>query len=305
MLDTVLESFTGFNVLRIFPYVDWPDTGWAAPPVDVARAFVEYVAARGFWTEVCLITNRHPDPRRYVQEWRDALQDLPGALLEGVNEPDVPTKTDPQEIRDVLSASRCPYTSGDAEQTPGGSAAVYGTYLVAHHPRDEEWVRKSKNLLEFYDGGGPFDPSDPPHRVPGISDEPKRPDQTGYNERDHYTHMAIASIMGAGGTFHYSGGKFGQPPDGNEARCRDAALRGLTVFPNDAPNSGGYGKIVESPTGETNRDAPGSDEHTLRSYIKGRYLVRVRPKTLRPAHGETIIEGWKSLDDWGVAFDRE
>src|SRR5678816_347185 len=56
-----LSACKGFNMLRLFPYVDWPGTGWKSPSHAQWRAFVQDVAAEGFDVEISLLTSDEPE----------------------------------------------------------------------------------------------------------------------------------------------------------------------------------------------------------------------------------------------------
>lgn len=280
-----LAAFRGFNVLRVFWYVKWVGTGWEPSTVEQVLAFANRVAQDGFYVELVLLTGDEP---AYVEPARQLVQALTAAnpppknlLFEIGNEPTANGKRiNVWALREVLEASPFLYASGDNERNPW-----FGRYLTAHTPRDGEWPRKAHDLLEYYVGGGPAAPTDPAHHVPAVADEPIRPDEAGFNENDFLAYFASSSLLGAGATFHYDGGKFGRLPTGDEARCLEAALAGLLAFPADAPR-GAYRRI---------------DEHgaTLRTYVIGDDMVRVRPTS--PAAPEP---GWSAMDDAGIVWKR-
>lgn len=260
-LEPLLTTFRGFNLLRVFWYVTWPGTGWGARDAATVRAFCNRVGQAGFYVELVLLTDDDPgrlEPARQLV--RELSADPPiNLLIEIGNEPNIHKNIDVWALRDVLDASPFLYASGDNERNPW-----FGRYLTAHTPRDSEWPRKAHDLLEYYHGGGPSAPSDPAHHVPIVADEPIRPDEAGYVDSDFLAYFATSSLLGAGATFHYDGGKFGRVPTGDEARCMQAALAGLLAFPADAP-LGPYSRIDEQ-------------GNSLRTYKVGPYVVRIRPR---------------------------
>ncbi len=261
-ISPLLKKFQGFNVLRVFWYVTWPVTGWEPTRADQVAAFCNRVAQDGFYVELVLLTDddpaRIPQAQRLVQDLTAADSPPVNLLLEAGNEPHVHKNIDVWALRSVLEASPFLYASGENEMLP-----FFGKYLTAHTPRDNEWPRKVHDLLEYYSGGGPAAPTDPAHPVPGVADEPMRPDEAGYVESDYLAYFAGASLMGAGATFHYAGGKFNLMPTEGEERCMNAALAGLMAFPADAP-LGAYQRIDEQGA-------------TLRTYKVGPWIVRIRP----------------------------
>lgn len=281
----------GFRVFRVWPYVPSPPwiPGWEVLGVRPAVQLAERLQALGAYLELTLLTD---DDRRYLPwaiDYVNALRDLapPNVLIEIANEPRANGKqTDCAALRPTLGASPFLYASG----LPPADA--FGRYMTAHTGRDSQWPRRAHDLLEWYDGGGPDFPTDPPHHVPIVADEPIRPDQAGYDLRDFYTYAAACAILGAGATFHFEGGKTGQLPTPAEDACAAAFVEGLYRFPADAP-LGAYRRIVEGPA-----DNPAA-QRSLRTYVVGSCMVRVRPTTLSAPE-----PGWTSLDGWGVAWRR-
>jgi len=121
---------------------------------------------------------------------------------------------------------------------------------------------------------------------------------------DYRAYGGVCALLGAGATFHFAGGRFGQLPAvvltrafqarhfrtpfaaGEEAQCAAALLEGLTAFSPDAPNWG-YARLDEQ-------------GGSLRTYILGdRCMVRVRPTT--PA---CPLPGWTALDRDGILWTK-
>ncbi len=275
------------NMFRVWPYVPVPpwDPGWNPPPNDVIVGFVTHLGEQGFTVEITLLTD---DDSSRIPWARHLVEDLAAArpenlLIEIGNEPLTNKNIRVEDLKDVCDRSGFLYSSGIYED----SRRAFGRYGTHHSPRDAEWPRKAHDALEFYNGGGPNDPSDPPHRTPWLLDEPIRPDEAGGTiedkRRDFYAYAAASSIMGAGATLHSNSGKFATVPEGEDAICADAFARGLNVFPADAPN-GSYERIVEN---------------TLRTYAVGPYMVRVRPQTPDPPRS-----GFRALDEFAICFVR-
>jgi hypothetical protein len=285
-IQPFLDAYRGFNVLRVWTYTpanEWGSSAWGWPTADDAVRFVRFCAARGFYVELTLLLDDDPANVQRARSLLDALSrvDLPSLLIELANEPTTHKNVDTSAMKLDALISGFLFASGDYEV----SARAFGHYLVAHTGRDNEWPRRAHDLLEYFGGGGPNAPEDPAHRCPCIADEPSRPDQAGYNVRDFLAYYGACSLLGAGATVHTETGKLAQLPTDAERPCIVAALAGLNAFPEDAP-LWGYRRI---------------DEHgqTLRTYVIGRTMVRVRPETL------TAPEiGWIPIDQWGVLWRR-
>jgi HRD ubiquitin ligase complex, ER membrane component len=177
----------------------------------------------------------------------------------------------------------------------------FGLYLTAHTPRDYDWPRKCHDLLEYYHGGGPSAPTDPPHHVPCIADEPLQPERVGGGSalayqhgdldktgQDYRAYFAGCVVMGGGGTFHWEGGKFGLPPTEAERHCAQESLVGLSVFPPGISNNG-YRRI----------DEQGKSSRTYTDGSPGTSMVRIRPETITAPEA-----GWTALDDDGILWTR-
>lgn len=268
-IDPFLEAYKGFNVLRVFDYVTWLGTGWEAPTHAQTLAFLNYVAARGWYVELVLLTDDEPGriapAISLVRTLAASRPPPPNLVLEIGNEPNTNKHINTSALRSTLKASGFLFSSGDYDD----SAKFFGTFGTAHTPRDNEWPRKAHDLLEYYVGGGPSAPTDPAHKVPWVADEPIRPDQAGQppvgdRASDFLAYFATASILGGGGSFHCETCKYGQLPTADEAAMAAAALAGLNQFPDNAPIAGPYERIDEQGA-------------TLRTYRVGAYTVRIRP----------------------------
>lgn len=284
-LQPFFDRFHGFNTLRVFLYAPWKDpsgavTGWDAPDPNTVIAFLARCQAAGFRAELVLFTDNDPARVPGVKAIVDAVVTAQpiNALIEIGNEPDV-NSIDTTIAKSWLTGKGVLFSSGDYAD----SSKHFGDYLTYHTPRDSEWPRKSKALREFWDGGGPDSPSEPAIHKPAVADEPIRPDESGYVASDYLAYFGTAAANGAGATFHYEGGKWARLPDDREGACLDAALAGLNAFPVDAAN-GAYSR---------------PDDSSLRTYIVGNTMVRVRPTTLQAPQA-----GWTSIEPLGILWKR-
>lgn len=290
-IQPFLNFFKGYNVLRIFDYVTWPGVGWEPAEIQKFLEFLSIVGKSGFYVELVLLTD--DDPGRILPAIQRigylAAAKPVNLLLEIGNEPKTHKNINTRALKPACDASGFLYSSGDYES----SAAHFGHFLTHHSARDGEWPRKSHDAMEFYNGGGPHAPSDPPHRIPIVLDEPGRPDEFGGDRKgDFKAYFASGSLFSAGVTFHYGKGRFGEiPTDPAEIELSQIALYALDAFPADAPN-GGYRRIDEDESLPT--------QGTLSTYIFGPYMVRIRPKS-----GTSAPEsGWNPLGSDGILWKR-
>jgi hypothetical protein len=287
-VDAFLEAYRGFNVLRVWPYVEWGANGWEPPSANVTRDFLAYVAARGWRVELTLLTSDEPARLAWAQAYLAALAIEPkptNLLIEAGNEPDTGKSIDTAALIPALEASGFVWATGNYED----ARKMRGQYGVAHTARSRDWPRRAHDLLEFYQGGGPNDPSDPPHRFPIVADEPAKPQDIpgGMTENDVLAYFGGSALMGAGATWHCEGCKYGRVPTADEARLAAAALRALDAFPADAP-LGGYRRIVEV-----------GQPAEARTYVIGSYMVRSQQNGTNSPEA-----GWTPIDVGGVLWRR-
>lgn len=309
-IQPFLAEFPEGLIWRVFDYVTWPGSGWESCTVEEYQRFLAYMAQRGCYVELVLLTD---GPGEYPSgEWESrrvghaktllsGLAGTPNLLIEICNEPRTNNKNvDTQILRSACEASGLLYSSGDYED----SKYWHGDYLTAHTPRDNQWSRKAHDLLEYHRGGGPSYPTEPACKVPPIADEPMKPRDApmhwGKNTPpappnakavDYRAYGGTCALLGAGATFHFEGGKFCDAPTDEDRQCYRAMIEGLTAFPADAPG-GPYRTIDEG--GETDDDSRGA-----RTYVVGSCMCRVRPLT-----PESPEPGWQSLDPDGILWVR-
>ena len=287
-LDPLFWTFRSkfANLVRCWDYlpIGHPIAGgWNSPSVDQTIAGIETLRSWGLTTYLTLLTD--DDPARIA--WAQTLvRELGAAGLESVlieigNEPQINKHIDTRALKSACEASGLLFTSGEYAD----SAQWFGSFGDAHTPRDLEWPRKVHDLHEYQVGGGPSYPAEPACPVPWIAGEPIKPTEapdgqtdpstgtTIHRAEDYLAYGAACGLLGAGGVFHYEGGKTGQLPSGDEQACCTNFFAGLQAFPADMLGPSAYVRI---------------DEHgaTLRTYQKGPYTVRIRPVS-----GPIIITG--------------
>lgn len=293
-IDPFLDAFAGYNLLRVWDYVTWPDTGWESRSSWTWLSFLDYVGARGFYVELTLLTGddftRIEPAKALVRELAEAKP--ANLVIEIGNEPRTHKHIDVAALRSTCEASGFLFASGlNALDEP-----FFGSFLTHHSPRDHDWQRKGgHDLYEFWTGAGPEGPHDPWH-VPAFCDEPQKPhdalamrggDLT-RTAQDYKAYFASCVLLGGGATAHYEGGKFGTLPNESEAACIAAALEGLDAFPaGTANNEPGYRRIDEQ--GKSSR-----------TYTCGNCMVRIPPLTTTDAPES----GWTPLGTDGILWRR-
>lgn len=279
-----LDAYRGFNLLRVWPYVEWgPDKSWDIRDAGVIDAFIADMNKRGWYVEFTLLTDDAPSRLEWAKSLVPQLDKHPGLLLEAGNEPLTHKEIDTPALRSVLEASGFLYASGDYED----SHRAYGTYGVAHTPREPDWPRRAHDLMEFYQGGGPYAKTDPAHPYPWVGDEPAKLQDVAVVAADWRAYFGTCAVLAGGGTFHCETAKYADLPTADEARMATAALEGLDAFPADAP-LGPYARIVEN----------GQPDHG-RTYVVGDCMVRCQQ------NGTAAPEpGWTPIDADGVLFTR-
>jgi hypothetical protein len=298
-IQPFLDCFPGANVARLFDYVTWEGTGWEPPSIEQMKAFFAWMRDRGWYVELCMLTDHDPARIGPADQRVRAFAGTPNLLIEIGNEPQTNKDIDTQCLRAACEASGLLYSSGDYED----SKYWHGHFLTAHTPRDNQWSRKAHDLLEYHNGHGPSYPEEPACKCPCVGDEPIKPIEAptwwgNYGEipnakvLDFRAYGGVCAVLGAGATFHFEGGKFCDLPTADDRACFAAMMEGLTAFPADVPG-GSYRTIDEG--GELDDDSRGS-----RTYIVGeRAMVRVRPLTITCPEA-----GWTPLDADGILFAR-
>ena len=282
--------FPGSNLVRVFLYTpvkDWGDTAWGIPPHQKVAEFIQRMRDLGFLVKLVLLTDDDPvniAPARDLVSYLTQFN-FGNLILAAGNEPLTHKNINVNALKTVLANTGYLYTSGVYEDL----AKFYGNCGDDHSGRDSEWVRKAKDVVECYRGGGPNYPEEPACKVPWILGEPIKPTEAQdfpYDTQlDYYTYGALCGQMGAGGIFHFEGGKFCRLPNEFERECYEYMLAGLNTYPNDTA-LGNYDKIVEDP-------------NTLRTYTVGNTAVRVRPVS-----GLAPLQGYRALDQYGICWTK-
>jgi len=229
----------GVNIFRVFTMLDWADLFPEQYTDEQLRAYAVEVGAQGFRLELvgladCAILKWSlADQQRHIARVADVVGDLPHVMLELANEPSHPTnRVDPLRF---TKPTKGLWSRGSSH---GDQLAImppwdYGT---DHPPRDGEWPRKAKNLLEWSDMAG----------VPYVGDEPNKIVGARLTREDCADFSAVAELFAAGSTIHTQAlGIEGQIPTGDEqARC-EAWAESWRIVPPEAQlgtyTRGGFG----------------------------------------------------------------
>lgn len=287
-ISAFLSAYQGYNTLRVWSYTEgpnWVDPPWNSPTPQQAVDFVAHLNSLGWYVEWTLLTSsnkaRQTDAMAQIWAFKDA--NLSGLFLEGANEPEVQHDgivIDTEPLKSALQQSGYPYCNGYYINTN----KHWGTYLNTHTKRDPEWVRRSHDALDIYNPPADAPPGTIPKHMPIILDEPaKLEDVGGDRVSDWKAYFGSSSFFGGGATFHAQTAKFAQLPTAQEAQLAGMALVGLNAFPVEAPR-GPYSRVADN---------------TLRTYIVGNCMVRMRPTTLQAPQ-----PGWTMIDSAGILWRR-
>jgi hypothetical protein len=307
-----LASF-GMTVVRVFSRVPWngdPGPGlfperypnyWAT----FRRLFV-LAAECGLYVEIVALTEDLgvEGNADWVRRVMNETEPIVNAFREWSNEPPVngiDIDALYAALQGELSAWARPWATGQYDPT----CVPAGKYCTPHTDRATantwDWVRKAKDTIEYREGGGPNNPTDPAMGRPIILDEPRGAasfKRDGGGARDNeplkfYTYAALGQLLGAGGCAHGQAGLVGQLAQGLELECIKAFANGArTIGPNW--QLGQYSRVgltefpvLADPTLRTYGMRVGADWMVVRCQIAGEW---------------TLAPGWvsKDLDPYGI-----
>jgi hypothetical protein len=219
----------GVNTFRVFTMLSWAGLRPTDYLDEQLRVFAEEVGAQGFRLELVALADcvslmpSAEDQRRHVARIGEIVGGMPHVFVELANEPSHPTnEIDPLAFLQV--ATPCLWSRGSSH---GDQPAIippwdYGT---DHTPRDGEWPRKAKNLLEWA----------AITQVPYLGDEPKKIRGGELSPSDCADYAAVADLLASGSTIHtQSLGIDGRVPDGAEQACCEAYAASWRAVPPDA-----------------------------------------------------------------------
>lgn len=296
----------GVNTIRTFSMLGWAGLHPSNYSDDQLLVFAHEVGSRGLRLELVALADcagwidkngtKHPglmpdhqDQQRHVDRLADVLGDLPHVFLELANEPSHPTnQLDPLSF---THPGRGMWSRGSthADERPIKPPWEYGT---DHTPRDNEWPRKAKNLLEASvacDG------------IPYVGDEPKKIRSNELTPSDCADYSAVADLLAAGSTIHtQSLGIDGFVPNGLEQACCEAWASSWRSVPSYA-QLGQYtaGHLADCPIEH-------NDAMALRTYARlhenRATVVVVRPGLTWDLQARP---GWRVAWVWGHVIGLE
>lgn len=284
----------GANAMRNFDYTEaadgWGSSAWEGPSESDIIAAIKWLNSEGIFVEQTLLTSDDDDRIPRAIRLVEALSGLGlGLRLEAGNEPNTHKNINTHALIPAMQASGYQWSTGDYEN----SHYWRGTFGTFHPARTFDYVRRAHDALEYWNGGGPNDPSEPACRVPWDNDEPIRPDQCGFDYIGLRAHGGATAQFCGGGTAHTESGKLSMLWNADEERCVKEFFFGLHAFPAGIQNSPDYRRIVE-PGNE-----PGGPREYARTYVVGNSMVRCQQ--LGTACPEP---GWTAIDIDGVLWKR-
>lgn len=228
----------------------------------------------------------HLDVQRHYHNLVDVLLGREGVVLEICNEPPL-NGLDPTTV----------YTRfGELAQAlglynPENNTLPVAQYLTDHTPRDDEWPRKAKDILELTKLGAG---SMPPLMVPGICDEPMgigvdQPGRRSMSKPDMAQYHALAALFGSGSTIHGDFGIECRLPNADEQAVVDAITMSWSAVPEPC-------QLWEYTAGHL--DWCPLENHALREYgmMLGNLATMVR---IRPDGPPVARNGWRIVNQTG------
>lgn len=299
-------SGIGYNIPRVFAQVSWSQATGRPDffPKDYSNyltslpSFFNLLSQHGLYCE--FVDHTYPynvdEQAQFSMQIAEIGAKHKNYFKELTNEPNV-NGIDLNGIRARLNTStwNFPWSSGNYDPP----SQPVGSYLTCHLDRGPEWPRKFRQLLEYRQGGGPNELTDPAMNCPIVHDEPiggadfEIPGRRSNVPSDFHTHGAGCQMHGAGGTFHHENGLSSIMPDGLEWDCAKAFITGLKLMP------------VQYQLGDYTRigldNCPIDTEQSLGSWgmVLGNTAVMVR---VRPTGPFTVKQDWQitSIDSLNV-----
>jgi hypothetical protein len=225
----------------------------------------------------------------------DTLEDEPNLFFEVANEPSAHTNLPGGDARayDIYLKLKRP---GVMIATGAGDGNYAGDYVTVHTPRDDQWPRKAKDLLDVRDIA----------HVPSVGDEPMGAAEVAIdgkrdnNPRNFADYAAVAQLEGAGSTFHSDPGINGQALGPNVTTCAQAFFASAAWVPPPCQIEPFMRGQIGNPCTWTHApgDVPGPCQHDdsieTRSYAKiiepQCWVTQVQTQRAQP----TACAGWQA-----------
>lgn len=266
------RATAGANVLRVFLTFNW--TEWGGDKLVVANepnfysslsSFLALLYERGFRVELVLFGDAPQFPTRasqeeYVRRVADIVASAPNVFVEVANEPQGGDKNivgngeRAVELGRLIQGHGFPVASGWYDLPIDATSFPHLDYQTVHSDRGPEWMRKSKELMDWRDGfGWASGLSFPGLHIPIVGDEPMGLNEVASDDRstsaeDAAAYAAISGLFGAGSTAHTEAGLNFQmwgPVQTRAAKAWFDALKWIPASARFAPYQRGDGQTPE------------------------------------------------------------
>lgn len=227
------------NVIRVFGMVNSFSHWWPQEHPDYfdqLRPFVDHLWNKyGLRVEFVIFADTGeimPDVNEqnaHAERVVETLKDAPNVFIEIANEPSAHVNMPGGDARAYELCQRV-RNRGLLIASGAGDGQNAGDYVTPHTPRDEEWPRKAKDVLDVRDVSG----------KPTVGDEPigfaevEKPGSRATSATDAAYYAAAAALMGAGSTFHSDCGVNTVMLEPVQAKALAAWMAAASWVPSDA-----------------------------------------------------------------------
>lgn len=309
LLSNWLANCPGLNVVRVLGMVnsfahlhpqEWPDY------YSQLKPFADHLLnVWGIRVEFVIFADSGdimPDPNQqnvHASIIVDTLSGCENVFIEVANEPSQHTNLDGGDARvfDIYYSIR---SRGLLVATGAGDGDYPGDYITVHTPRDDQWPRKAKDLLDVRNITHSPCVGDEPMGCAEVFIDGKRDT----NPRNFADYAATAQLEGAGATFHSDAGINGEVFGPVTAACAKAWFAAAAWVPPQAQLEQFLRGQVNTPCMWTHApgDEPGPCQHDdsieIRSYGKiigsECWVTQVQTQRASP----TVCGGW-AIDSVG------
>jgi hypothetical protein len=291
------------NTLRVFGMIDTfarlHPQDWGPKYYNQLQPFMRYLFSRWsvraefvIFADAQIIMPDHGEQDAHAIRVSDLIGTEPNVFEEVANEPSAKLPGGDARAYEIYQLIKRP---GRMIATGAGDGNYAGEYVTVHTPRDAEWPRKAKDLLDVRNIA----------HVPCVADEPMGADEVASGSRDtnprnFADYAATAQLEGAGSTFHSQSGVFTRPLQPIQRQCAEAFFAAADWVPPEAQLQQFMRGAMPAGCNWTYApgDAPSICQHDdaieTRSYGKilepQCYVVQVQTKRLQP----TQCAGWQA-----------
>jgi hypothetical protein len=225
----------------------------------------------------------------------DLIGDEPNVFLEVANEPSQHSNLSGGDER-AYEIYHMIKRADRMVATGAGDGSFSGDFVTVHTPRDLEWPRKAKDILDVRDIAHDPSVADEPMGASEVWQEGKRDT----NPRNFADYAAVAQLVGAGSTFHSDSGILARPLQPIQRECAEAFFAAADWVPSPAQieifNRGGTvpGCNWTHAPGDAESPCQHDDSIEVRSYGKilepFYYVSQVQTKRDQPK----ACAGWQA-----------